>query len=135
MFFANAPEFSEEATEGVAETEPPPRVVLLDAEEITDIDATAIISMSELNDKLAANGIDLRLANVRTNVREVMQSSGFEEKIGADHIYVSIQAAVDAFLSEPVEVEATVEEEPQNDDNAAQDDGPPPAEEDDESQQ
>ena len=120
MFFANTPEFSEEATEGVAETEPPPRVVLLDAEEITDIDATAIITMTELNDKLKALNIDLRFARVRTNVMEVMQRAGFEETIGSDHFYVSVQAGVDAYLSEPAEAQQaeTPAEEPSPDDGS-----------------
>jgi high affinity sulfate transporter 1 len=101
LFFANAPEFSVETIEGVDTAEPHPRVVLMDAEEITDIDATAIIGMSGLNATLATKGVDLWFANVRSDVREVMQRSGFEDLIGADRFYLSIEAGVAAFQSEP----------------------------------
>jgi len=101
LFFANAPEFSEEVLEGVDTTEPEPRVVLMDAEEITDIDATALIGTSDLNDTLAAQGVDLWFANVRSDVREIMKRSGFEDVIGANRFYLSIEAGVSAFQSEP----------------------------------
>ncbi len=102
MFFANAPEFSEEVSAGIAQADPSPRVVLIDAEEITDIDATAIISMTELNDKLAASGIDMRFARVRTDMFEIMRKAGFVDLIGSDDFYVSIDAGVNAFLNEPI---------------------------------
>ncbi len=105
LFFANAPEFDEETTEGVANADGEIRVVLIDAEEITDVDATALMIISELHAKLAASGIDLRFANVRTYVMEVMRTSGLEQEIGSDHFYLSIQAAVDAYLSESADAE------------------------------
>jgi MFS superfamily sulfate permease-like transporter len=101
LFFANAPEFSVETIEGVDTAEPHPRVVLMDAEEITDIDATALIGTSDLNDTLAAQGVDLWFANVRSDVREIMKRSGFEDVIGANRFYLSIEAGVSAFQSEP----------------------------------
>jgi MFS superfamily sulfate permease-like transporter len=100
LFFANAPDLAEEIRYGVEVTEPPPRVVLLDCESITEVDATALITLDELHDELARAGIDLRLARVRSHVLELMRTTDLEEKIGPAYIYNSVQAGVDAFLAD-----------------------------------
>ena len=97
---------------GATQTVPPPRVVLIDAEEITDIDATAIITMNELNRKLEVAGVDLRFANVRAGVIEIMRSAGFEEAIGPEYFYISVQTGVDAYLREQAAAQASAETAP-----------------------
>jgi len=100
LFFGNAPDLAEEIRYGVEVTEPPPRVVLLDCESITEVDATALITLDELHDELQRAGIDLRLAQVRSHVLELMRTTDLEERIGPVNIYDSVQAGVDAYLSE-----------------------------------
>ncbi len=112
LFFANAPDLAEEIRYGIEVIEPSPQVVLLDCAAITEVDATALITMDELNDELERAGIDLRLAEVRSHVLELMRTTDLEEKIGLDYIYDSVQAGVDAFLTEPHE------ETPEVDDDA-----------------
>lgn len=100
LFFANAPDLAEEIRFGVEVTDPPPKVVLLDCESITDVDATALITLEELNQELERLGIDLRLARVRSQVLELMRTTELEEEIGPTNIYASVQDGVDAFLAE-----------------------------------
>jgi high affinity sulfate transporter 1 len=106
LFFANAPDFADEIRYGVEVTDPAPSVVLVDFESVTEVDATAIITIKELNEELERDGIDLRLARVRTHVLELMRTTDLVEIIGPEHIYDSVHAGADAFLAEhQVEVE------------------------------
>jgi high affinity sulfate transporter 1 len=101
LFFANAPDFADEIRAGVELTEPKPKVVLVDAESMNSIDATAVITIVELEEELQRCGVDLRFARVKTQVMDVMRRAGIEEAIQPEHFYVSVQAGVDAYLAEP----------------------------------
>jgi high affinity sulfate transporter 1 len=101
LFFANAPDMADELRYGVEVTEPAPTVVLVDFESITEVDATALITIKELNEELERSGIDLRLARVRAHVLELMATTKLDEEIGPQYIYDSVHAGVDAFLAEP----------------------------------
>jgi SulP family sulfate permease len=100
LYFANAPDFADEVRTGVELSDPPPRVVLVDGESINGIDATAIDTINELYDELKRSDISLRFTRVRANVMEIMQRTGLDETLGAEHFYVSIHAGVEAFLAE-----------------------------------
>jgi SulP family sulfate permease len=100
LFFANAPDFADEIRAGVEALEPTPEVILVDAESINDIDATAVMTLSELARELHRSGVELRFASTKTRVFEIMLRAGIEEAIEREHFYPSIQAGVDAFLDE-----------------------------------
>jgi len=100
LFFANSPDLADEIRFGVDITEQTPRVVLVDFESVTEVDATALITIRQLVEELEQSDVDLRLAQVRTSVVGLMQTTGLDDLIGHDHIYDSIQDGVDAFLEE-----------------------------------
>jgi high affinity sulfate transporter 1 len=100
LFFANAHDFVTAIRQAIADADPTPRVVLIDGESINDIDATAVITLKEFQKQLLQTGIELRVARVKTPVMEVMERAGLEEAIPAEHVYPTVQAAVDAFLAE-----------------------------------
>lgn len=100
LFFANAPDLAAEIRFGVEVSDPHPKVVLLDCESIAEVDATALITMAELNEELERSGIDLRLARVRTHVLDLMRTTDLVDKIGPVYIYDSVHAGVEAFLAE-----------------------------------
>ncbi|NCF69594.1 MAG: sulfate permease [Chloroflexi bacterium] len=102
LFFANAPDMADEVRYGVEVTEPSPRVVLVDFESITEVDATALITIGELNEELERAGTDLRLARVRAHVLELMRTTELDKDIGPEYIYDSVHAGVNAFLAEPM---------------------------------
>jgi high affinity sulfate transporter 1 len=105
LFFANAPDLADEIRYGVEITDPPPRAVLVDFESVTEVDATALITIKDLNEELEKAGIDLRLARVRTHVLELMRTTELDELIGPEHLYDSVHDGVDAFLAESDEVD------------------------------
>ena len=100
LFFANAPDFVTAIRQEIAGVDPPPRVVLLDGESMNYVDATAIITLKEFQDKLLQENIQIRFARVKTEVMDVMVRGGLEEAVPADHFYPSVHAAVDAYLAE-----------------------------------
>jgi MFS superfamily sulfate permease-like transporter len=61
LFFANAKQFRDEIWR-LAQSDPPPRWIVVAAEPITDVDTTASDVVSELDEKLSAAGIDLIFA-------------------------------------------------------------------------
>ena len=82
--------------------EPAPKVVLLDGESINDIDATAVITLQEFNDQLQQTDIRLRSARFESDVLAVMESGSLEESVPPEQFSPTVQAAVDAYLSEQV---------------------------------
>ncbi|HSG17636.1 MAG TPA: SulP family inorganic anion transporter [Anaerolineae bacterium] len=111
LFFANAHDFVTAVRQAIAAADPPPRIVLIDGESINDIDATAVITVKEFQKQLRRTGIELRVARVKTQVLDVMRRAGLEEAIPAEHIYPTVQAAVDAYLAENEKGQATMPNE------------------------
>ncbi|MBE2225537.1 MAG: sulfate permease, partial [Anaerolineae bacterium] len=100
LFFANSHDFVIAAQRAIAAEATPPKVVVLDCESINSIDATAVITLSELKKQLDGEGIELRIARVKQQVLNVMIRGGLEETIPSEHFYPSVQTAVDAYLAE-----------------------------------
>ena len=100
LFFANAHDFITAMRHAIDIAEPTPSVVLLDCESVNDIDATAVVTLSEFQEQLAkTNGSQLWLARAKTDVRKVMERGGLAEYIPPEHFYLTIQDGVDAFLA------------------------------------
>jgi high affinity sulfate transporter 1 len=95
LFFANADTFrkqvEEEARDGV-------RWVVVTAEPITDVDATAAEMLGELRHDLAKRGVLLAFAELKGHVRDQLQRFGLVDQIGAEHFYRTIGQAVHAYV-------------------------------------
>jgi SulP family sulfate permease len=98
LFFANASVFADDVRTAIRKAETPPRVVLIDAEAISDIDATALGIVSDLRTELASQGIELWLARLKTRVADMQERSGGYEDLVT---YPSVRAGVRAFLELP----------------------------------
>ncbi|NLH80503.1 MAG: SulP family inorganic anion transporter, partial [Phyllobacteriaceae bacterium] len=75
LFFANA----ERLLAGIAATvarDPATRVVVLSLEETFDLDSTALEALIEFDTRLAAAGLELRLARARDPVRDLLAVAG-----------------------------------------------------------
>jgi high affinity sulfate transporter 1 len=98
LFFANAEAFADEVREAIASSPTPVRWVVVAAEPITDLDATAADVLKELDGELAAQGIDLRFAEMKDPVKDRMKRYAVFERFGDDHFYPTIGAAVGAYV-------------------------------------
>jgi high affinity sulfate transporter 1 len=98
LFFANAEEFADEVREAIASSPTPVRWVVVAAEPITDLDTSAADVLKELDGELAAQGIDLRFAEMKDPVKDRLKRYAVFERFGDDHFYPTIGAAVGAYV-------------------------------------
>ncbi|HTF59653.1 MAG TPA: sulfate permease [Actinomycetes bacterium] len=98
LFFANAEEFADEVRQAIASSPTPVRWVVAAAEPITDLDTTAADALRELDEELAAEGVDLRFAEMKDPVKDRLKRYALYERFGDDHFYPTVGAAVSAYL-------------------------------------
>ena len=76
------------------------RAVVLDFEGINFVDSQGAAKLSEIHEVTEADGVSLRLARVKPQVRRVLEADGFLEQIGRDRVHGNIPGAVDAAIEE-----------------------------------
>ena len=97
LFFANAENFKRRALASVDRAEHPVEWFLLNAEANNEVDITALDALEELRQTLAERGIVFAMARVKHELRTLLEAVGFVEKIGAEHIYMTLPTAVAAY--------------------------------------
>ena len=97
IYYANANLFFEQAS-AFATAPDPPSWICLDAAAIPDIDYSGGETIRQLHGELGEYGIKLVVAEPMSNVRELFDRYGLTELFGAESIYPTVEAAVDASL-------------------------------------
>ncbi|MGZ4370779.1 MAG: SulP family inorganic anion transporter [Solirubrobacteraceae bacterium] len=95
VFYANATRLAEEAI-GLVDVEKPPRWFVLDAASIDDLDYTGGNALAELVDHLAERGVGFAVAEARAQVKQELDLFGVTAKIGEDHVFATVQDAIEA---------------------------------------
>lgn len=70
---------------------------LLDAEMMSAIDATAASMLEDLQSELASRGTTLAVARPSRQLREMLEATGLDEKVGQEHVFANVRAGFDAF--------------------------------------
>jgi sulfate permease, SulP family len=83
------------------QADPPPQAILLDLGASADLDIGTSDMLQSLISDLRDDKIDLLFAQVRGSVRDRMRLTGLLEHIGAENIYMTVDAAVRAFEARP----------------------------------
>jgi len=109
LFFANASPVRD-AILRTAGVEPRPSVVLVDLLLTPDADVPVAEMLADLHRRLAAQGGELWLSNVRPRVREVLAATGALAEIGDARLYPTIIDALNAHGH--VRVDLSVEDRP-----------------------
>jgi len=99
LFFANTAVIVEDIERRLSISEPAATALLIDAEGMSDVDATAAQQLGELLDDLDAVGIEVLWARVRRPVVDMLERSGLMDRIGEDHVYLEIDDAVSEYLN------------------------------------
>ncbi|HEY0942655.1 MAG TPA: sulfate permease [Steroidobacter sp.] len=73
------------------------RALILDASAVNDLDSSADTALHQLSQEFKKLGIEFYIAGVKAPVRAVMQRSGLYSKLGGDHFFFTIDAAVRRF--------------------------------------
>ena len=97
LFFANAEFFQDRVLQAVAAS-PPVRRVVIAAEPVTSVDVTSADALGELNDKLAAAGIEMCFAELKDPVKDKLKRFGLYDRFGGKFFFPTIDEAVDAYL-------------------------------------
>jgi MFS superfamily sulfate permease-like transporter len=98
LFFANAEVFADRLRLAIASSPTPVRWAVVAAEPITDLDTTAADVLQELDAELAAEGVDLRFAEMKDPVKDRLKRYALYERFGDDHFYPTVGEAVSAYL-------------------------------------
>jgi MFS superfamily sulfate permease-like transporter len=97
LFFANSGLFRQQLRSLVREKEA--RWVVLQCEAMTDIDVTAAEMLERLDKQLNEQGVHLAFVELRSRLRDLLQGYGLFETLEADHVYTSIDVALEAIAS------------------------------------
>ncbi len=95
LFFANAHLLEKLTSEVVEDSDPPPTTVILAAEPITSIDATAVDKLVQIDDYLASRGIRLVIAEMKGPLKDRLTSYGLGDRFDPSRFYPTVGAAVD----------------------------------------
>jgi len=100
IFFANA-EYTIEHIENLLDRRAKMvRYLLLDFKGVGFVDITAVDELKILVDDLDKRGIKLLLVSPHLPVRQVLESSGFVQQIGQEHIFASYSEAISNIFSD-----------------------------------
>lgn len=98
LFFANVDRFTDDIRQLIAAADPPIRVVVVDAEAITDVDSTAAADLDGFAEELMAGGVMLWFARTHQEVRSALDEVGLSVRLGTSAYFLEVDGAVDAFV-------------------------------------
>ncbi len=101
LVFANAAFFTERLEALIANAGAGLKCIILDAEPISDFDSTAAEALETLDADLERIGVDLWIARANEPLRGLLTATGLTKRLGAEHIYPSVRAAVAAYRERP----------------------------------
>lgn len=97
LFFANATVFIEQARRLIVQAKHPVRWFLINAEPITDVDATAAMTFVEFDNDMDARGIQIAIARASEPLRAMLDRTGVTERIGEAYFFDSLHAAIEEY--------------------------------------
>lgn len=98
LFFANAEQFQRRVLDAVAASPTPVRWLVVAAEPVTSVDVTSADMLAELNERLHAAGIELRLAEMKDPVKDKLKRFGLFARLGESAFFPTLGAAVSGYL-------------------------------------
>jgi MFS superfamily sulfate permease-like transporter len=89
--------FQRRALDAIEAETTPVEWFLLNTEAIAEVDITAIDTLTELHSELAARGITFAMTRVKQDLYKQLKRSQLLQKIGSEHIYLTLHTAIAAF--------------------------------------
>jgi MFS superfamily sulfate permease-like transporter len=108
LFFANSSYLEDQVTERMQANRKLKHIVIV-ANGINDIDASGEETLSLLVDRIRSAGLDVSLSGVNESVMRVLRRTHLDAKIGEDHLFPTMERAIETI--HPRTHEAGAEEE------------------------
>ena len=70
-----------------------PRFVICDFSASPNVDLAGARMIGKLNDELSKRGIELKLAETRSNVRDILRAEQLEQRVGTISRHISVQSS------------------------------------------
>ncbi|MCF8146018.1 MAG: SulP family inorganic anion transporter [Deltaproteobacteria bacterium] len=99
LFFANASYLEDKITEFMRNKKDLKHIIIV-ANGINDMDASGEETLSLLVDRVRSAGLDISMSGVNESVMSVMDRTYFTAKIGKDHLYPTMEKAIEAVHKE-----------------------------------
>ncbi|HVX42701.1 MAG TPA: sulfate permease [Mycobacteriales bacterium] len=96
LCFANAEDFTRRALQA-ADGQGPLEWFLLNAEANVEVDITAVDAIEHIRRELADRGVVFAMARVKQDLRVNLEAVGLVDRIGAEHIFMTLPTALEAF--------------------------------------
>jgi MFS superfamily sulfate permease-like transporter len=101
VYYANAAGFEAEIHKALSQATSPPKVLVIDADAISDIDYTGTKTVGALVDELKRSHIALGLARAVGGAPQNLARSGLAERIGRDRLFSTVDEAVNTLRPDP----------------------------------
>lgn len=101
LWYANADHFQASIGRALGRAVGTPRVLVLDALGMSDIDYTGVVALRAGVDELERRGITVAVARAGHTLRKALDRSGLARRIGEDRFFASVGEAVAALAPEP----------------------------------
>jgi sulfate permease, SulP family len=98
LFFANAEDFKRRALASLDTADGPVEWLILNAEANVEVDLTSVDALDELRAELQRRDIVLALARVKQDLRDDLATSGFLDRVGQEHVFMTLPTAVAAYI-------------------------------------
>ena len=95
LYFGNSSYFKDTILEYISNRTPTPKFLILDNSNMHDIDSTGLHVLEDIHQYLNTLGMQLLVVGAIGPVRDFLKRSGFTDKLGIDHYYLTIADAVD----------------------------------------
>ena len=96
LWFANAVHFREEVERDLEDAGPSTRALVLDTIGMSDLDYTGAHALGQLLDRCEREHIEFAIARAGDHVLRSLERSGLMQRIGLDHCFPTVGAAVTA---------------------------------------
>ncbi|MCG6879295.1 MAG: SulP family inorganic anion transporter [Deltaproteobacteria bacterium] len=93
LFFANSSYLEDQIAEIMLEKKSLKHIILV-SNGINDIDASGEETLSLLVDRIRSAGLDISLSGINESVMKVLKRTHFLEKVGEDHVYPTMEKAI-----------------------------------------
>lgn len=95
LYFGNSSYFKDTILEYISNRKPTPKFLILDNTNMHNMDSTGLHVLEDIHQYLDTLGMQLLMVGTIGPVRDFLKRSGFTDKLGIDHYYLTITDAVD----------------------------------------